>query len=112
MPYKAPKIEKIYYTISEASSIFDVPISTIRYWENEFDLLKPHKNKKGNRLFTKDDIDNLHLIFYLLKEKGMTLQGAKKKLSENKEKTVKNFEVIKRLQLVRSELEAIRDNLD
>ena len=111
MPYKEPKIEKLYYTIGEVADMFNVNTSLIRFWEKEFDVIKPHKNKKGNRLFTPGDVDNFHLIFYLVKEKGMTLKGAKKKLKENREDTVNNFEVISRLKNIRSLLIEIRDNI-
>lgn len=111
MPYKEKKIEKVYYTIGEVSDMFGVNPSLIRYWEKEFDVIKPKKNKKGNRLFTKQDIDNFHLIFHLVKEKGMTLKGAQKKLKENREDTVNNFEVIKTLKAIREMLLEIKDNL-
>ena len=74
------RIEKIYYTIGEVAELFEVNQSLIRFWEKEFDILKPQKNKKGNRLFTKNDLDNLRLIYHLVKERGYTLQGAKEKL--------------------------------
>lgn len=90
--------------------MFGVNISTIRYWENEFDILKPHKNKKGTRHFTKTDIDNLHLIYHLLKEKGMTMQGVQKKLRENKDQTIHTFEIIKRLKEIRAELIDIQES--
>ncbi|PRZ00529.1 MerR family transcriptional regulator [Marinilabilia salmonicolor] len=111
MPYKEPKIEKLYYSIGEVASIFDVNTSLIRFWEKEFDIIKPHKNKKGNRLFTQKDIDNFHLIFHLVKERGMTLKGAQKKLKENKEGTENNFEVVKRLKDIRALLVDIKDNI-
>jgi DNA-binding transcriptional MerR regulator len=111
MPYKEPKIEKLYYTIGEVAAMFKVNTSLIRFWEKEFDIIKPHKNKKGNRLFTPGDIENFHLIFYLVKEKGMTLKGAQKKLRENKDDTVNNFEVIKKLQDIRKLLAEIGENL-
>jgi len=111
MPYKEPKIEKLYYTIGEVADMFNVNTSLIRFWEKEFDVIKPHKNKKGNRLFTPQDVDNFHLIFHLVKEKGMTLKGAKKKLKENREDTINNFEVISRLKNIRSLLVEIRDNI-
>ncbi|WP_291860091.1 MerR family transcriptional regulator [Marinilabilia sp.] len=111
MPYKEPKIEKLYYSIGEVATIFDVNTSLIRFWEKEFDIIKPHKNKKGNRLFTKKDIDNFHLIFHLVKERGMTLKGAQKKLKENKESTENNFEVVKKLQDIRTLLVDIKDNI-
>ncbi len=111
MPYKEPKIEKLYYTIGEVAAMFNVNTSLIRFWEKEFDIIKPRKNKKGNRLFTPADIENFHLIFYLVKEKGMTLKGAQKKLRENKEGTENNFEVIKKLQDIRKLLVEVRESL-
>ena len=111
MPYKEPKIEKLYYSIGEVADKFKVNTSLIRFWEKEFDIIKPHKNKKGNRLFTPQDVDNFHLIFHLVKEKGMTLKGAKLKLKENKEDTVNNFEVVSRLKEIRSLLVEVGDNI-
>jgi DNA-binding transcriptional MerR regulator len=111
MPYKEPKIEKLYYSIGEVATIFNVNTSLIRFWEKEFDIIKPHKNKKGNRLFTQKDIDNFHLIFHLVKERGMTLKGAQKKLKENKESTESNFEVVKRLKDIRGILVEIKDSI-
>lgn len=102
---------KIYYTIGEVADMFHVNTSLIRFWEKEFDIIKPHKNKKGNRQFTKTDIDNFHLIYHLVKEKGMTLKGAQLKLAENKEETEARFEIIKRLQAVREELIQIKTEL-
>ncbi len=112
MPYKEQKIEKLYYTIGEVAEIFKVNTSLIRFWEKEFDIIKPHKNKKGNRLFTPKDIENFHLIFHLVKENGMTLSGANKKLKENKEDTINNFEVVTRLQQIKEFLTELRDNLE
>ncbi len=112
MPYKKPTIEKLYYTIGEVADIFDVNTSLVRFWEKEFDIIKPAKNKKGNRMFTPDDVENFHIIYHLVKEKGMTLKGAKKKISDNKEDTIQIFELIKRLKDIKSELITIRDNLD
>ncbi len=111
MPYSEKKIEKLYYSIGEVAKMFDVNTSLIRYWEKEFDVIKPKKNKKGNRFFTKQDIDNFHLIFHLVKERGMTLSGAKKKLKENKEDTSNNFEVIKALTHIKKLLLEIKENL-
>ena len=84
MPYKETDIKKLYYTIGEVSDMFDVNTSLIRFWESEFDVLKPKKNNKGNRLFTPDDIEHLKVIYNLVKEQGLTLEGAKKYLKENK----------------------------
>ncbi len=102
---------KVYYSIGEVAEMFQVNTSLIRFWEKEFDIIKPHKNKKGNRQFTKTDIDNFHLIFHLVKEKGMTLKGAQLKLSESKAETEAHFEVIKRLKAVREELIQIKAQL-
>ncbi len=111
MTYKQPVIEKLYYSIGEVAKMFNVNTSLIRYWEKEFDIIKPHKNKKGNRLFTPEDIDNFHLIYYLVKEKGMTLKGAAKKLKDNKDGTVENFEIVKRLKVIKEMLIEIKDGI-
>ncbi|HDJ34391.1 MAG TPA: MerR family transcriptional regulator [Bacteroidetes bacterium] len=111
MPYKEPKVEKVFYTIGEVAEMFHVNTSLIRYWEKEFDIIKPKKNKKGNRLFTPQDVENFHLIYHLVKEKGMTLKGARKKLRENREDTVNNFQAIESLQNIRKILIDIRDSL-
>ncbi|MDP2338834.1 MAG: MerR family transcriptional regulator [Bacteroidota bacterium] len=111
MPYKKPKIEKVFYTIGEVAEIFGVNTSNIRFWENEFDILKPHKNKKGNRMFTKEDIENLKIIYHLLKERGLTIKGAQMKLKENKEDTLQNFEVVSRLQEIKQMLLDIKEEI-
>ncbi|MBA7529350.1 hypothetical protein ES705_21546 [subsurface metagenome] len=111
MPYKEQKVEKLYYSIGEVAKMFNVNTSLIRFWEKEFDIIKPRKNKKGNRFFTKQDINNLHLIYHLVKERGMTLRGAKKKLRENKDDTTNNFEIIKSLTEIKNLLLEIKENL-
>jgi DNA-binding transcriptional MerR regulator len=111
MPYKEKKVEKLYYSIGEVARIFGVNTSLIRFWEKEFDVIKPKKNKKGNRFFTKQDIDNFHLIYHLVKERGMTLQGAKKKHKETKEDTINNFEIVKSLNDIKNLLLEIKDAL-
>ena len=103
--------DKLYYTIGEVAAMFNVNASLIRYWEKEFTIIKPKKNKKGNRFFTKTDIENFHIIYHLVKERGMTLKGAKKKLRENKEDTINNFEVIKTLKDIREQLLEIKEEL-
>lgn len=94
--------DKLYYSIGEVAKMFGVNQSLIRFWEGEFSIIKPKKNKKGNRLFTTKDVDNFHLIFHLVKERGYTLQGAKRKLSEQGSDINENFEVVKRLKNIRS----------
>ena len=102
---------KIYYAIGEVAKIFKVNTSLIRFWEKEFDIIKPKKNKKGNRLFTKKDIENFHVIFHLVKERGYTLDGAKKKLKDNKDGTIKNAEIVKSLQTIKSFLIDLKEEL-
>ena len=111
MPYKEKEIEKLYFSISEVAAMFNVNASLIRIWEKEFEIIKPFKNKKGNRLFTKKDIENFHLIYHLVKERGMTLAGAKKKIRENKDDVDRNFEVVSKLKEIKSLLTEIRDTL-
>ena len=111
MPYREKEIEKLYYSIGEVSSMFGVNNSLIRFWEKEFDILKPKKNKKGNRLFTKDDVENIKIIYHLVKERGYTLQGAKDKLKDNKQDISDNVEVIERLENLKSFLLELKKTL-
>ena len=111
MPYKEKQIEKLFYPIGEVAQMFEVSVSSIRYWEKEFDILKPKKNKKGNRMFTRKDVDNLKIIYHLTKERGFTLEGAKKKLRENKADTFDNVEIINHLKSIRQFLVEFREEL-
>jgi DNA-binding transcriptional MerR regulator len=111
MPYREKPVEKLYYSIGEAAEMLNVPISTVRFWENEFDILRPMKNKKGNRMFTPADIKNLKIINHLLKEEGMTIQGARKKLSGKWEETDYKYEINESLQKIKSLLLDMRDNI-
>jgi DNA-binding transcriptional MerR regulator len=111
MPYKEKLIEKLFYKIGEVAEIFKVNVSLIRFWEKEFDILKPKKNKKGNRLFTKKDVDNLTIIYHLVKERGFTLEGAKQKLKENKSDTIDNVEIVNHLKDIRGFLVKLREEL-
>jgi DNA-binding transcriptional MerR regulator len=112
VPYKEPKIEKIFYPISEVAEMLGVSQSLIRFWEKEFDILQPQKNKKGNRLFKQNDIDNLRLIYHLVKERGMTLKGAKLKLQNNQQEILDSYEIIKKLQSIKQNLLSIKEELD
>lgn len=103
--------EKRYYKIGEVAKAFSVNTSLIRFWEKEFDIIKPKKNAKGNRLFTPQDIANFKLIYNLVKERGFTLDGAKQKLKENLEGVVNNHEIISRLEAVKAELIKIKNQL-
>ena len=103
--------EKRYYKIGEVAKAFGVNTSLIRFWENEFDVLKPKKNKKGNRLFTSTDLQNLKLIFSLVKEKGYTLDGARKKMKENPKGIMDKHEMITNLESIKQELINIKNQL-
>ena len=101
MPYKPHKIEKIYYSIREVAEMFDVNPSLIRFWEKEFDTLQPKKNKKGNRLFTQSDIENIHVIYHLVKERGFTLEGARRQLNQGRDEILRQTQVSQSLKKVR-----------
>jgi DNA-binding transcriptional MerR regulator len=111
MPYKEKPVEKLFYTIGEVAGILDVPVSTVRFWENEFDILKPRKNKKGNRLFMPEDLRNLRIIHHLVKEKGMTLAGAKKQLADKWQETDYKFGIRESLTNIKELLSDIRDSM-
>ena len=102
---------KIYYSMGEVAELFDVELSLIRFWESKFDLLKPHRNKKGNRLFTPRDVDHFKLIYHLVKERGMTLAGAEMRIRQNKAGAMRDVEIVERLQRIRATLAEIREEL-
>ena len=111
LPYKEREIAKLYYSIGEVAQMFRVNASLIRFWEKEFDILKLVKNKKGNRMFSQQDVDNLRIIFHLVKERGFTLQGAKEKIKQNKEDTVNNVELVKSLSRIKEFLVELKNEL-
>jgi DNA-binding transcriptional MerR regulator len=111
MAYKEKEIEKLYYSIGEVSDMFNVAPSLIRFWESEFELIQPKKNRKGNRQFTGEDIDNVRTIYHLVKEKGFTLQGAKEMLKNDTQSVKDKMEVIDSLRRIRSFLVEVREKL-
>lgn len=111
MPYKEKVIEKKYFTIGDVASQFGVATSLIRFWESEFSILKPKKNRKGNRQFTRDDIENVRLIYYLVKERGFTLNGAKEMLKNESYAVKDKVELIDSLHKVKSFLLEMRSQL-
>ncbi|MEA1878652.1 MAG: MerR family transcriptional regulator [Bacteroidota bacterium] len=111
MPYKEFKIEKVFYSIGEVAEMFELQASTLRYWEQEFSVLKPKRNKKGTRYYTRKDIENLRLIHHLVKERGLTIKGARQKIKENRGDLDNSHAVIKKLQHIRSLLVRIRDEM-
>ncbi len=111
MAYKEKEIEKLYYSIGEVAEQFNVAPSLIRFWETEFDILQPKKNRKGNRQFTKEDIDQIRLIYHLVKEKGFTLSGAKEMLKQDAMAIKDKMEMIDSLRSIRTFLTEIKDKL-
>ena len=103
---------KLYYSISEVADKFNVNASLIRFWEKEFDIIKPRKNAKGNRLFTQQDIDNIALIHYLVKERRLTLEGARQKIKENRDDAEHCLQVVQSLKNVKAMLLELKDNLE
>ena len=105
--------DKIYFKIGDVANKYSVNTSLIRYWEQEFDLIKPKKNDKGTRYYTKTDIDNFELIHYLIKEKGMTIKGVKDYIANKKDnKSMEKLEVIVTLKKTRELLSDIKEILD
>ncbi len=104
-------MEKLLYSMGEVTEMFDVNASLIRYWESKFDCIKPHKNKKGNRMFTPSDVENFKLIYHLVKEKGMTLEGANKAMRKRGNKVRKEISILERLQSIRAMLVEVRESL-
>lgn len=111
MAYKEKEIEKLYYSIGEVAEIFNVAPSLIRFWETEFEIIQPKKNRKGNRQFTREDIDNVRLIYHLVKEKGFTLQGAKEMVKNDTVALKDKMELISALQRIKGFLHDIRDRI-
>lgn len=111
MTLRKTPIGKLYYRIGEVAEMFKVNTSLIRFYEKEFDIIKPHRNKKGNRLFTSNDVDNFHAIFHLIKEKGFTLDGAKQKLKEKPSSSTPEQEVMDSLLRMKRFLLELRNQL-
>ena len=103
--------DKRYYSIGDLAKAFDVNASLIRFWDKEFDILKPKKNAKGNRMFTPEDVKNLQLIYHLVKERGFTLDGARTHLKEGQKKTLDKYEIISKLEGIKLQLTNIKNQL-
>lgn len=102
---------KRYYAIGELAKAFDVNASLIRFWDSEFDILKPKKNGKGNRMFSQEDVQNLKLIYHLVKERGFTLEGAKTHLKEGQKKVLDKFEIISKLETIKAQLLLMKNEI-
>ena len=103
--------DKRYYSIGELAKAFDVNASLLRFWEKEFDIIKPRTNAKGNRMFTPQDVQNLQLIYHLVKERGFTLDGAKEHMKKNAKDIMDNFEIIQKLEGIKTALLNIKNEL-
>lgn len=106
--------EKLFYSMGEVAEMFDVNASLIRHWESQFSVIRPKRNKKGNRLFSPQDVENLKLIYHLVKERGMTLEGAKKALKQQHASeggVQRDAELMERLQRIRALLVEVREDL-
>lgn len=103
---------KLFYSIGEVAKMFGINESTLRFWEKEFDIINPRKSGKGTRYYKREDIENVRLVFHLVKERGLTLAGAKQKIKDNPENTKKNEEVVARLKGIKEDLLALKDIFD
>ena len=103
--------DKRYFSIGELAKAFDVNASLIRFWDKEFDILKPKKNAKGNRMFTPEDVKNLQVIYHLVKERGFTLEGARTHLKEDQKKTLDKYEIISKLEAIKAQLTNLKTGL-
>lgn len=112
MALRTDKELKLYYSISEVARMFDVNESLLRYWEKEFPMIAPKKAGGNIRQYRKEDIENIRLVYHLVKEKGMTLAGAKQRLKQNRESAASSAEIMERLKRVREELVSMRKELD
>jgi DNA-binding transcriptional MerR regulator len=111
MPYKDKPIEKKYFTIGEVAKALGEATSLIRFWETQFEFIKPKKNKKGNRKYTQDDLKKIKLVHHLVKEKGYTLQGAQDHIKTSSNSIDDNSEMIASLQKIKGFLEDMKSQL-
>ncbi|HAQ08838.1 MAG: MerR family transcriptional regulator [Algoriphagus sp.] len=111
MPYKEREIEKKYHSIGEVAEMFKVAPSLIRYWEGEFDIIRPKKDKKGNRRYTKEDIQKIKYVYHLVKEKGYTLQGAQEVIASGKDQGFDKVAAVQKLQEIKDFLINLRNEL-
>lgn len=112
MALKQQKTQKLYYSISEVAKMFDLNVATLRFWEKEFNNINPRKNDKGTRFYKEEDIESIRVVHYLLKEQGLTLAGAKKKLKDNREEVIRQVEVVNKLKRIRAELLQLKEAFD
>lgn len=112
MPYKEREIEKQYFTIGEVAAQFSVAPSLIRFWETEFEELRPRKSKQGNRLYTPQDVDTFRTIYHLVKERGYTIPGARDLLRQKGPQLREKIDVIQSLERLRGFLVGMRKEIE
>ena len=110
MVLKKEKTQKLYFSISEVAQLFNVNESTLRFWEKEFDIIQPRKTRNGTRYYKQEDIDNVRVVYHLVKEQGMKLAGARQKLKDNREGAIRQAELANRLQQIKEELIGLRES--
>ena len=103
--------QKLYYSITEVSEMFELNASTLRFWEKEFDFLRPHKNQHGDRKYTEHDIEIIRTIYHLVEEKGYTLEGVRQKMKNNSDEMEKKMQIIKKLQSIKAFLAELKQEL-
>lgn len=105
-------LNKKYYKIGEVAELLHIPLSTLRYWEHEFNIIRPKRSDGNTRYYTPKDIENVRLVYYLVKEKGMKIEAARAEINRNRNNVSKRIEVIDRLRTIRNQLLLIKDALD
>ncbi len=106
------KSNRLYYSVKEVASHFKVNESLLRFWETEFDIINPRKTEGGTRQYTKDDIENIAVVYHLVKEKGLTLEGARQTLKQKRDEETRKIQVINRLEKIKKELEDLEREFD
>lgn len=106
------KSNRLYYSIKEVAAHFKVKESHLRYWETEFDVINPRKTEGGTRQYTRLDIDNIAIVYNLVKEKGLTLEGARQTLRQKKDEETRKMQVINRLEQIKKELQDLEREFD
>jgi DNA-binding transcriptional MerR regulator len=103
---------RLYYSVKEVAAHFNVNESLLRFWENEFDIINPRKTEGGTRQYTKDDVENIAVVYHLVKEKGLTLEGARQTLKQKRDEETRKIQVINRLEQIKKDLEDLESEFD
>ena len=106
------ELDKKFYKIGDVSEILGIPESTLRYWESQFTIIRPKRNKKNIRYYTPNDIEIISKVYYLVKEKGLKLDAAQAQIRHNRDGVDKRFDAIEQLKDIKQQLLAFQDALD